>query len=187
MRPPERSGFTILEIVIATALSAILLGVLYRMLLQGRFVGERVGSRSVASQEARLKLRRMTTEIREGTRLFYPKAGQTADGVGFVNASGETILYYLDKDLIRVNMNSPEKDVEILVRDLSHFRVTTAITGRGRAPSLVNLDLSVGGEREGYEIEVNLITSVFLRSLEKYVPDDPTHESLGIEWDSGGP
>lgn len=171
-----RRAFTIVELVVALGVSSALATVLYQLLWQGRMMGERVGATSTSGQEARLKARRMTNEIQEGTRLFYPRPGATAEGVGFVNARGETVLYLIGKgELRRVNVNAPGEPPEVLVRNVKHFRATTAPCSPGRAPARVNLDLAVGGSGEA-----NVATSVFLRSLEKYVPEDPTHEPLGI-------
>lgn len=173
-----RHAFTIVELVVALGVSSALATVLYQLLWQGRMMGERVSATSTSGQEARLKARRMTNEIQEGTRLFYPRPGATAEGLGFVNARGETIIYLIDHgELGRVNLNTPGEPREVLVKNVKHFRATTAPCAPGRAPGRVNLDLAVGGDSG----EANVATSVFLRSLEKYVPEDPTHEPLGIE------
>jgi prepilin-type N-terminal cleavage/methylation domain-containing protein len=173
-----RRAFTIVELVVALGISSALATVLYQLLWQGRLIGERVGAASTSGQEARLKARRMTNEIQEGTRLFYPRPGATAEGLGFVNARGETVIYLIDKgELKRVNLNTPREPPEVLVQNVKHFRATVAPCGLGRAPGRVNLDLAVGVDAG----EANVATSVFLRSLEKYVPEDPTHEPLGIE------
>jgi hypothetical protein len=178
------------EVLVAGGILLVLMTVIYELLWQGRMVGKRISEESSAGQEARLKIKRMTNEIQEGTRLFFPDGGRTSDGVGFVNARGETIFYYVDRkggvaDLIRVNANAPRDPPERLVRNVRHFRATSAIRGRGRAQSRVNIDLAIGGEVDA--LEVNVVTSIFLRSLELYVPDDPTHESWGVTREGGAP
>ncbi|MBI4864107.1 MAG: prepilin-type N-terminal cleavage/methylation domain-containing protein [Candidatus Riflebacteria bacterium] len=177
-------GFTLVELIVALGISTVLVTVVYQLLWQGRMVGTRVAAGSSASQEARLKIRRMTNEIQEGTRLFHTKEGQTAGGVGFVNARGETIFYYVDgaqggpQNLYRANLNAPSEPPELLAKNLRHFRATSAVCGRGRAQSRVNVDISVGSEAG--QGEANVVTSIFLRGVERYIPEDPTHGSWGV-------
>jgi prepilin-type N-terminal cleavage/methylation domain-containing protein len=168
-------AFTLVELAVALAISAVLATALYELLAQGRAVGERLGGRGGSSQEARIKARRMSNEIQEGSRLFYPRPGVTADGVGFVNARGETILYFVEGSALkRANLNAPRDPPEELVRGVQHFRATTALASPGRAPARVNLDLSVAASADAPE--ANVVTSVFLRALERYVPEDPVED-----------
>lgn len=170
-----KRGLTLIELVVAVAISAVLATALYELLAQGRAAGERLGGRGASNQEARIKARRMSNEIQEGSRLFYPRPGVTADGVGFVNARGETILYFIEgASLKRANLNIADRAAEELVRGVQHFRATTALASPGRAPARVNLDLSVAASADAPE--ANVVTSVFLRALERYVPEDPAED-----------
>lgn len=180
----RRAGLTLPEVVIAFGLSALIAGAAWQIFSQGQWISRKIGAESEAGQDTRLKLKRISFEIQEGTRLFHPPPGKTATGVGFVNAKGETVFYYAETPdggrpgLYRANVNLPDQPPELVIAHLKHFRATTAPVGRGRVPSLVHLDLAVGAAIAG--VESNSVTSVFMRGLEKPVPEDPTHEPVGV-------
>lgn len=182
-------AITIVELVIAASITTILIGASWGFLRLGDRLGVSMSKQSSAAQEVRLRLTRVTRELQEGTRLLWPEPGQTSEqGFGFVNARGETILYVLKNDanasgdklgLVRVNKTVSEETGkeadEVVVRSMHHLRATTADQVRGRQPSCLQLDVCAGVDDpsapDGVR-EVDVITSVFLRSLEKDIPDD---------------
>ncbi|MBI4872838.1 MAG: type II secretion system protein [Candidatus Riflebacteria bacterium] len=182
-RTPPDSGFTLVELMLSLAISFVLATAVYLMLGQPR-PADRVAKESASVRELRLKLKRLTYELQEGTRLIYPEPGQESScGVGFVNARGQLVFYYTRDDgtvsgtrtLWRSNVNPSDcEEEEALIEHVHWFRVTTAAAGPGRAPSRVNLDLAASST-EATTATANMVTSVFLRSLEKNGPDDPTN------------
>lgn len=187
----RRSAYTLLEALMALSLAGAALGSLYLTRIGPRSA---TGSTALESTEARSleqEIHKMAQEIQEGTVLFYPPPGMASpdglgfDGVGFVNARGETILYYLEPSradqsggsVFRVNVNRRrrglDRDAEPLLRNVQHMRVNTAPAAPGKEASFVHLDLALRlGAEDSPEDVLQYVTSVFLRNLEKYVPDD---------------
>lgn len=177
-------GFTLVELMITLGISFVMASAIYLMLGHGRRIENRVTQESSSMRELRLQMKRMTDELQEGTRLVYPEPGQDSDcGVAFVNAKGQTVFYYAreaadetdSKALWRSNVDPSDcEQEEAIVHRVRWFRVTTAPAAPGRTASRVNLDLAACGS-EATTVPANIVTSVFLRSLEKYVPEDATN------------
>jgi hypothetical protein len=59
-----------------------------------------------------------------------------------------------------------------VVKNVIHFRATTAPASPGKPASLVKLDLNAGTSLPG--VEANVVTAAFLGSLEPTIPEDST-------------
>jgi prepilin-type N-terminal cleavage/methylation domain-containing protein len=206
-RPFDRRAYTLVEMIIALALSGVVLGLLLTMRFQWvRGVGETQRDDTAELATFHIRLHEMVKEIQEGTRLFYPPAGKSYpgdEGLGFVNSSGQTVLYYMDspydpdptqylrkpRKLYRVNVNlvlsdpsERNKSAQPYLEGIEHFLVNVAPAAFGKEPSLVNLDIAlqtgtfVKGTGQRPQV-TNYVTSVFLRNLERKIPDDP---NLGV-------
>jgi hypothetical protein len=164
----------------------------------GRGAVEVQGKDAAKSATVQILLRKMVKEIQEGTRPFYPApskvasaTGPGAGGVGIVNARGEAILYYFKPStepdrpgaIHRLNVNlrreGKETDVGPFLENIESLRVTVAPAFAGKEPSLVNLDLALrfdGAVSAGATpTSERFLTSIFLRNLERDIPDDPSH------------
>jgi len=186
-----------MELMITAVIGASMIAVAWGLLRLGDRTGVVLSRHSAAAQDVRLRLIRMTHELQEGTRLFWPEPNETSEaGLGFVNARGETILYFLapadaegspDRSspggrrmsLWRTNLTLPAAKPEVMIPAMHHFRATTAPRAKGRQPARLGLDVCAGvDDAAAWQVrEVNMITSVFLRNLEKVIPDDPTEPS----------
>lgn len=174
-----RRGMTLLELMIAVGIAAIITSAAYLLMSRGQLIERRINEETAAVHAVRVQVRRMTDEIQEGTRLVHPLSGQdSSSGLVFVNARGETICYYVSdpasgpRSLWRECANEGEKSREIIVKNVVHFRATTAPASPGLATSLVKLDLDAGTSIPG--VEANVVTAAFLGSLEKNIPEDST-------------
>lgn len=133
------------------------------------------------------QLRKMTAEVQEATRVFYPFAGQGArEGLGIVTADGEAVLYYLEpgrepgspSTLVRANLTAARTGGESapapFLGDVRTLAIAVAPATPGKRPSLVDIGVAVElPDRAGKGVRrVEFVTSAFLRNLERTVPDD---------------
>jgi len=65
-------GYSLVEIIIAVTILALLVGVLVQLLRSGRKESDFMTGKLAARQEARLAFRRMCNEIRESMRMILP-------------------------------------------------------------------------------------------------------------------
>lgn len=194
----QNHGHTLLELLIALGLCAVLTASLYvTQFRTTRIVTEMQGADAGEAGGIQTRMHALTNELREATRLFFPVAGKAAlpaesagfNGLGFVDARGETILYYYEPDaqpdkpgkVFRVNVNrtkaGADAGAQVFFENVQHLRVNVPPAAAGKRPSLANLDIAFrfgDGTVEGPRV-MNLIASVFLRSLERSSPDDPSH------------
>lgn len=176
----SRSAFTVLELLVAIGIASLIATTLFQLFSTGVKGSYRLTERASAEQDVRLALQAMSQEIEEGSRIFFPAPGESRDGVGFVNARGEPIVYYHARFedgardgkpvLRRANLLDAGAD-EVVVESVLHFRATTPKCESGRAPAAVNLDLAVGSRMAG--VDANAITSVALRALDGRAGDEP--------------
>ena len=102
MTSPERTrgnllprGFTLVEVMVASALSvAVLLG-LWNVWSQAARQTARLSGGNEQMQELRLGCKRVMNELQEGLALYYPQpGGQTQSGLSFLNAQGAVVAYH---------------------------------------------------------------------------------------------
>jgi prepilin-type N-terminal cleavage/methylation domain-containing protein len=176
----RRSAFTLIELLVAIGIASLLAATLFQLFSTGVKGSYRLTERTSAEQDVRLALQAMSQEIEEGSRIFFPAPGETRDGVGFVNARGEPIVYYHARFEERARDGKPvlrranlldAKGDEVVVESVMHFRVTTPKSESGRPPGAVNLDLAVGSRIDG--VDANVLTSVALRALDRRAGDEP--------------
>lgn len=174
----SRHAFTLVEILVVLAVVGVLITVISTLLSQGGLQEARLRDTEVAIQDLRLALQRMTHEIRESHRLFYPQSGGISQpGVGFVDPRGHAILYYVPAastteipgdggwELKRRDVN--EGTEETVARGIHRFRVTVPEVAAGREPASVNIHLATATGTTGRiktSAVQSLVTSVYLRA-----------------------
>lgn len=196
-----KRAHTLVELVFACGLCALVMGSLLITQTQfGRGAAEVQGKSTGEQSTLQTQMRTLVKEIQEATRLFYPAPGregtpieQGVSGLGIVNSRGEAILYYLkpseepDKPgaIFRMNVNLRQSGAETntapCLENIAHFRVTVAPAAPGKEASLVNLD--IGMQSQDVSLTAgsassriqSFVTAVFLRNLERRIPDDSSH------------
>lgn len=170
---------TVLELMIAVGIAAIISTAAYQLMARGQLIERRITQETAAVHAVRMQVRRMTNEVQEGTTIVHPLPGQDSkSGLVFVNAQGELICYFVDapesgsRSLWRECANKGASSKEVVVKNVVHFRATTAPASDGLVASLVKIDLDAGTDLPG--VEANVVTAAFLGSLEKHIPDDST-------------
>lgn len=108
-----RGGFTLIEVLVASAVLIVILSSLYVALKSASDVWSRGGTRMEAYQQARIILEMMTRDIRSarkyggGVVCFEYSDNDSADSIGFIAASEadhnygvEEISYYLSNNVL---------------------------------------------------------------------------------------
>jgi hypothetical protein len=143
-------AFTLIEAVVTCLVALTILGVILAFFYHGQVWSVRSTDQAVTLGELRTALVRVAKELREGKQVLYPAVGRRSqEGLGLLNARGETIVYSLAAssqvrasapfDLVREKVSGPK---EIILRNVTRFLVTTADPGKGRDPVLVRLLLT---------------------------------------------
>ena len=181
-----RWGFTLIETVFAVALFAIVFSVLWTFYAQSRRGEEDLTGSFAAQQDLMIAMARLTREVQEGVTLFYPRPEDgTQSGLGFVNAQGRAIMYYLEKPaaptpatsapagiLVRVDLIANTRST--VAQNVSSFRAKVQLPAPGKKVCLSNVNLSILRGRKddpGKLDDFSLVTKVFLRNLKAPLPD----------------
>jgi hypothetical protein len=189
-----KNAHTLVELMMGLVVTAVVLGSLY-VVRSGStpWTGQIQMANATETSAVQVRLRELVCEVQDATRLFYPLDGKAAiapeigfSGLGFVDARGETILYYYqpEKDslpgkVLRVNVNQKkhgkEDQPQVAFENVHYFRVNVAPAAAGTQPSLVNMDIAFRVDpRDPQNLRaVNYITSIFVRNVERNIPDDP--------------
>ena len=129
-----RRAFTLVEVLVAMAVTIGLLWAAWAVFSTSTRQGHRIEGKLEASMALRNAADRITRELREALRLFYPsRYGHTADGVGFVDVKGHAVVVHSDEKgteeglcskfrLVRSDMSTGK--TELLMTNVNYFRVT---------------------------------------------------------------
>lgn len=182
MKGSRRRAFTLVEIIVASAIMIGLLWAAWGVFSTTTRQRERIEGGLEASMALRNASDRLTRELREALRLFYPsRYGHTADGVGFVNVKGHAIVVHSDGGGTEEGLSSPTRLVRsdlttretmVLLKNVNYFRVTLHPVPPGKDPCCVSINLSVlerGVEGAAPTVR-NVVTRVFIRNLERHFP-----------------
>lgn len=196
-----RHAHTLVELIFAASLCVLVMGSLLITQTQfGRGAAEVQGKATGEQATLQTQIRRLVQEIQEGTRLFYPAPSpddtpldRGVGGLGIVNSRGETILYYFKPgeeagkpgSIFRVNVNLRQSGAEgslpPCLENIAYFRVRVAPAAPGKEPSFVSMEFGLQTPDTGITADPaagrvqSFITAVFLRNLERRIPDDSSH------------
>ncbi len=186
-----KGAMTLVEILIAFGIFLLLIVAAYMLLGQAWRQDDRIQEHLESEQQLRLKLHRLVSEVREARKIFLPVVAKaTVDGIGIVNDTGESIVYYhgglkdLDGSvsfkpvmgatggLYRTNVNKGL--TECLLKNVSAFRVTLYPAMPGQEPSCVAFYLAVKERKgkKGAAFVHDAVTRVFLRNFDRTSPDE---------------
>lgn len=86
----EERGFTLVELLVATAIALVLIGVTVALITSALKSEPRAGSRSSQIEAGRVMLERITRELREGCRVAQDAAGGGRDLEVFMDCGSDS-------------------------------------------------------------------------------------------------
>lgn len=169
----KRKAFTLTEAIIAMVLTFLTFSLMWSFWSSARRGEEQLTTGFSTQQDLAISMEKISAEVREGIKLFYPLPGapESGEGIAFVGADGQAIAYYVDRTemppiLHRVNISTNER--KIVARQVNYFKTTVSKPLEGKKVCLVNMNLSLlrgDTDIEGKADDYNIIKKVFLRNL----------------------
>jgi hypothetical protein len=167
------TAFTLTEAIIAMVLTFIAFSLMWNFWSASRRGEHQLTGGFSTQQDLSLSMEKISAEVREGIKLFYPLPGaaEASEGIAFVGADGQAIAYYIDRTdkaaaLYRVNISTGER--KIIAKQVNYFKTTVNEPLEGKKVCLVNMNLSLlrgDTDIEGKADDYNIIKKVFLRNL----------------------
>jgi len=167
------NGFTLIESIVAVCLTFLAFSLIWTFWSSARRGEAQLTTGFSTQQDLAISMERISAEVREGIKLFYPLPGapESGEGLAFVGANGQALAYYVDRTkmptvLYRVNFSTGER--KMIARQVNYFKTTVNKPVEGKKVCLVNMNLSLlrgKTDIEGKADDYNIIKKVFLRNL----------------------
>jgi len=160
----KKSGFTLIELILAILLIGIIAGFIGGILLQETNMYSLIATRKEANIESKLVMERILKEVRYGYANEFNSGNNVRIKIYDTQKGYSSVNFYLQNNKLYLKTNNGVPD--IVADNVTFFNITAVranysnYTSKLRTRNLVRVRLSLKKENQ----DVNYETNVFLRN-----------------------
>lgn len=153
----NRKGFSLVEVMVVSALFTVICAAVYAVLLSGNKVWNFTEPRIMMQQEARNSLLRMSGDIRQANSVTTPEPGSTSSSCQITDSSGVSVTYSINADGELVRATGAGESI------LAHNISAVGFTREASNPAVIKIEVTA--EITGKGSPLVLSTRVKVRNL----------------------